>query len=89
MYRIEVDPDAVREIGELPAVALAPLAAVYAALEVAPWNGAPFQQSNPAGNMRLWRFGPPGRGTLRGAVVYVVHDEDRLVRVVRITWLSS
>ncbi|GIH70384.1 hypothetical protein [Sphaerimonospora thailandensis] len=51
-------------------------------LEIAPWAGDPFKEDRPEGNTRKQVFGG------RGIAAYVILEEQRLVYVVRIIWLS-
>ncbi len=84
MYRIVVHPEAVDQLAELPATALADYARVIDALEVAPWNGPPHNERNPDGAVRRWSFGPGGSGE----VLYLVLDRQREVHVLAVLWVE-
>lgn len=83
MYRVVVYPDAADQIDALPASALADYAAVMDAVEVAPWNGPPYNERSPEG-VRWWSFGPSGAGQ----VLYLVLDHQREVHVLRVLWVE-
>jgi hypothetical protein len=60
-------------------------AQVLGVLEVAPWNGAPYNRSKPDGNMRQLVFGASGNGI----VTYLILDDQRLVDVLKVQWPDS
>jgi hypothetical protein len=53
-------------------------------LELTPWEGAPYREDKPDGNMRIMPFGKRAEGM----VVYVVLEEQLRVVVVSVTWLE-
>jgi hypothetical protein len=59
-----------------------PYAQVLGVLEVAPWNGAPYNRSKPDGNLRQLVFGASGNGI----VTYLILDDQRLVDVLKVQW---
>lgn len=84
MYRVVVYPEALEQISALPEQALAGCAEALAALEVAPWHGAPQHQANPDGAVRRWLFGP----AKAGQIVYLVLDDQREVHLLLVQWLG-
>jgi hypothetical protein len=82
LFRVRTDPAAVEHIAPLPSDALVPYAQVLGVLEVAPWNGAPYNRSKPDGNMRQLVFGASGNGI----VTYLILDDQRLVDVLKVQW---
>jgi hypothetical protein len=61
-----------------------PYAELVTFLELTPWEGHPYRDDKPDGNMRLMPFGPGSEGM----VTYVVLEEERRVAVVNVTWVS-
>jgi hypothetical protein len=47
-----------------------------------PWNGRPYNQDKPDGNMRELVFGPGGSGT----VTYLILEDQRRVDVLLVQW---
>ncbi|SDM91684.1 hypothetical protein SAMN04489726_3986 [Allokutzneria albata] len=62
MYRVETGGEAMEQIAELPNEALAHYAQVLGVLELTPWNGTPYNRSNPDSPSRQFLFGPHGEG---------------------------
>jgi hypothetical protein len=85
VYSYEAVPDVVAQVGELPVSALAAYAELIAFLELTPWEGAPYRDDKPDGNMRLMPFGERAAGI----AVYVILEDQRRVVVVSVTWLES
>jgi hypothetical protein len=81
VYSVELDSVAESEIAALAPEALGPLAELLALLEVAPWSGAPLNQTNPKANILTHAFGESG------LAVYMVLDERRQVYVLRLSWI--
>lgn len=77
MYRVVTDPDAADQIAALPDELLPVYLHVLDMLELTPWNGEPYNASNPDAAMRQLAFGPDGRGI----VIYLVLEEQRRVEV--------
>lgn len=69
MYRIITDSAVVDQLAALPIEALPGYAKVLDVLEVAPWDGRPYNEEIPDVPMRELVFGTHGRGT----VTYLVH----------------
>jgi hypothetical protein len=49
-----------------------------------PWDGEPYRDDKPNGNMRKIVFGPSGEGI----AVYLVLEDQRRVLVVSVTWFG-
>ena len=62
MYKVTTDEQSQPQIDALPAEALAPFAEAWAALELAPWSGAPYHRHRPDSPMRTLAFGPYSEG---------------------------
>jgi hypothetical protein len=84
VYKVTTDEQSQPQIEALPADALAPFAEARAALELAPWNGAPYHRNRPDSPMRALAFGPNGEGD----IVYLVLEEERRVDILVVLWLS-
>jgi hypothetical protein len=84
VYEITTDEQSKQQIDALPADALAPLAEVCAALELASWNGLPYHRNRPDGPMRTLAFGPNGEGD----IVYLVLEDQRRVDILVVLWLA-
>ena len=84
MYSYDAVPDAVAQVDELPMPALAAYAELIAFLELTRWEGAPYRDDKPDGNMRTMPFGKRAEGM----AVYVILEERRRVVVVSVTWLE-
>ena len=84
MYSYDAVPDAAAQVAELPVPALTAYAELIAFLELTPWEGAPYREDKPEGNMRTMPFGKRAEGM----AVYVILDEQRRVVVVSVTWLE-
>lgn len=77
-------PDAVAQVDELPVPALSAYAELIAFLELTPWEGAPYRDDKPDGNMPTIPFGKRAEGM----AVYVILEEQLRVVVVSVTWLE-
>jgi hypothetical protein len=84
VYQIVVHPEAAEQIDALPLTAVQDYLPVIDAVELAPWNGPPYNENRPDAPMRRWSFGDGGAGQ----VVYVVHEHEREVHVLRVLWLA-
>jgi len=84
VYKVTTDEQSQPQIEALPTDALAPFAEACVALELAPWNGAPYHRNRPDSPMRTLAFGPNGEGD----VVYLVLEEERRVDILVVLWLS-
>lgn len=62
MYRVVTYPDASAQVAELPTEALPYYAETFGVIELAPWNGRPYNEDYPDGPMRELMFGPHGMG---------------------------
>jgi hypothetical protein len=71
VYLYDAVPDAVAQVDELPMPALAAYAELIAFLELTPWEGAPYRDDKPDGNMRTMPFGKRAEGM----AVYVILEE--------------
>lgn len=83
MYEVTTDEQSQPQIEALPTDALAPFAEARTALEMAPWNGAPYHRNRPDSPMRALTFGPNGEGD----VVYLVLEDERRVDILVVLWL--
>lgn len=83
-YDIEVYPEARVQIRALPGKGPTALAEAMAMLELTPWNGAPYNETNPDGAMRQLVFGPNGAGM----VTYLILEDQRRVDVITVLWLG-
>jgi hypothetical protein len=83
LYTVTADGQSQQQIDALPAEALTPLTEARAALEVAPWHGAPYhKQDSP---MRaLTTFGPAGQGD----IVYLILEDLRRADILVVVWLG-
>jgi len=84
LYRIRTYPDAAEQIEALSYDALTLYTQVRAVLELVPWNGSPYAEDKPDGNMRQFFFGPSGQGF----VIYLILEDQQLVDVLRVVWLD-
>jgi hypothetical protein len=84
VYSYDAVPDAVAQVDEFPVSALSAYAELIAFLELTPWEGAPYRDDKPDGNMRIMPFGKRAEGM----AVYVILEEQRRVVVVSVTWLE-
>jgi hypothetical protein len=56
---------------------------VLVVLELAPWNGVPYNEAKPNSPMRTLVFGAG-----RGKVAYLVLEDQRRVDVLKVMWLG-
>ena len=84
MYEVTTDEQSQQQIDALPVEALAPFAEARAALELAPWNGAPYHSHRPDSAMRALSFGPHGEGD----IVYLILEDQRRVDILVVLWLG-
>lgn len=82
MYRVTQDQTALDQLEALPHEALVGYAQAFDVLEIAPWNGRPYNQAKPDGTMRVLTFGPGGRGT----VTYLILEDQQRVDVLLVQW---
>ena len=82
MYKIIPDSAAIDQVAALPVEALEDYAQVLSVLSVVPWNGAPQNENNPDGAVRVWLFGP-GKA---GQVIYLVLDSPAEVHILLVLW---
>jgi hypothetical protein len=85
VYKIEIYPDALDQIGALSVAAQRILSEVLAAIQLVPWNGPSASEQNPDGALRRFLFGPEGAGM----VTYLVLDDQREVHVVQVLWIGD
>ncbi|MGH3720888.1 MAG: hypothetical protein ACRDRI_18975 [Pseudonocardiaceae bacterium] len=84
MYTVTLDAESRQQLDALPPAALAPLAELRAMLEVAPWNGDPFNKLKPERPMRGQPFGPNNEGM----AAYLILDDQRRVDLLTIVWMG-
>lgn len=84
MYRIITDSVALDQVAVLPTEALGRYAEVLDVLELAPWNGRPYNKEKPDLPMRELVFGTHGEG----AVTYLVLEREREVHVLVVQWVG-
>ena len=82
MYRILTDSVVVDQLAALPAEALSGYAEVLHVLELAPWNGRPYNEEKPDAPMRELVFGAHGEGT----VTYLVLEREGEVHMLVVQW---
>ncbi|NKQ57142.1 hypothetical protein HFP15_30155 [Amycolatopsis sp. K13G38] len=82
MYRVVTYAEAAEQIGALPAEALPLFAEAFGVLELAPWNGRPYNASKPDGEMRELVFGS------LGTVTYLVLEPQREVHILLVQWVG-
>lgn len=82
MYRVEQDPAVLEQLAALPLEALKGYAEAHKVMGLVPWNGRPYNQDKPDGNMRELVFGPRGSGT----VTYLILEDQRRVDVLLVQW---
>ncbi|HEX7662471.1 MAG TPA: hypothetical protein VF444_23650 [Pseudonocardiaceae bacterium] len=84
MYKVTTDEQSQPQINALPTEALVPFAEARTTLELAPWNGAPYNRQSPDSPMRAMSFGPDNEGD----IVYLILDDQRRVDILVVLWLS-
>ncbi|MGH3778420.1 MAG: hypothetical protein ACRDRR_22200 [Pseudonocardiaceae bacterium] len=84
MYTVTTDDTAQQQVDALPAEALPAYAEAWTVLEVAPWNGAPYNRLKPDSPMRALSFGLASQGD----IVYLILDDLRRVDVVNVLWMG-
>jgi hypothetical protein len=84
VYKVTADDQSQHQIDTLPGDALTAFAEARAALELAPWNGAPYHRHRPDSPMRAISFGPHGQGD----IVYLVLEDQRRVDILVVLWLA-
>jgi hypothetical protein len=84
LYTVTTDDQSQQQIDALPAKALATFAEARTVLEVAPWNGAPYNTLKPDSPMRAVSFGPDGQGD----IVYLILDDLRRVDILVVVWMG-
>lgn len=82
MYRIVTDSAVLDQLAALPIEALPGYAEVLDVLELAPWNGRPYNKKKPDVPMRELVFGAHGEGT----VTYMVLERE--VHVLVVQWIG-
>jgi hypothetical protein len=81
VYSYDAVPDATAQADGLPVPALSAYAELIAFLELTPWEGPPYREDKPDGDMRIMPFGKRAEGM----AVYVILEEQRRVVVVSVT----
>jgi hypothetical protein len=84
VYRIVTDSAVVDQLAALPIEALPGYAQVLDVLELAPWNGRPYNKEQPDVPMRELVFGTHSEGT----VTYLVLEREREVHVLVVQWVG-
>jgi hypothetical protein len=74
----------VDQVAALPGEALKFYLQVLDVLELAPWNGHPYNDVKPDGNMRQLVFGDGGVGV----VTYLILEDQQRVDVLEVTWVG-
>ena len=62
MYEYEILPEARDQVDAMPLPALVHYAELIVFLELTPWDGPPYRDDNPEGNLRKITFGPASDG---------------------------
>lgn len=84
MHRIVTDSAVLDQLAALPGEALSGYAEVLGVLELAPWNGRPYNEEKLDAPMRELVFGTHGKGT----VTYLVLEREWEVHVFVLQWVS-
>ncbi|MGH3978218.1 MAG: hypothetical protein ACRDRZ_04335 [Pseudonocardiaceae bacterium] len=84
MYTVTTDDRSHQQVDALPAEALAAFAEARTMLEVAPWNGAPYNTLKPDSPMRAVSFGAEGQGD----IVYLILEDLQRVDVLVVLWMG-
>lgn len=84
MYRVVTDSTVLEQLAALPTGALPYYAEVLGVLELAPWNGRPYNEDKPDVPMRELVFGGNGEGT----VTYLILEQQREVHVLLVQWIG-
>jgi hypothetical protein len=84
VYRVITYPDAGEQVAALVAEALPFCAEAFAVLELAPWNGRPYNDDKPDGPMRELVFGANGEGT----ITYLILEDQWRVDVLLVQWVD-
>lgn len=84
MYEVRTDELVDAQLADLPEGKTAAYLEVRAMLEVAPWSGDSMRPSNPDANVYSVPFGPDAEGT----VIYLIQENERLVKVLEVIWLD-
>jgi hypothetical protein len=82
LYRVVTDSEAAEQIAALPAEALPSFAEAFGVLELTPWNGRPYNESKPDGEMRELVF------AYWGTVTYLVLEQQREVHILLVQWVG-
>jgi mRNA-degrading endonuclease RelE of RelBE toxin-antitoxin system len=82
-YRIVTDSRVRAQIRALPAEALRLIAEALSVLELTPWNGGPYNATDPDGWMRHLDL-----ADVRGFITYLVLDDQDRVDVLNVTWFG-
>ena len=84
MYEVRIDEIVEAQLADLPPGLTAAYLEVRAMLEVTPWSGDSMKASNPRANVYSVPLGPAGEG----AVIYLIQENERLVKVLEVVWLD-
>lgn len=84
MYTVEPYPDVEEQTAALPEAARAGYDEAVKVMELAPWNGRPYNDDMPNGSMRQLVFGPGGNGM----ATYLILEDQRRVDVLRVQWVG-
>lgn len=84
MYSYEILPEVGEYVDGLPFDALLCYAELITFMELTPWDGPPYSEDNPDGEMRKILFGKRDEGI----VVYLVLEQQRRVVVLSVTWVG-
>jgi hypothetical protein len=83
VYQLTIDKHTQAQLDALPTEGQQAWRELRAALELAPWNGAPLHPDIPEG-MQSWQFGPHREGL----AYYLVVEHARQVAVLEILWFG-
>ncbi|MGH3931972.1 MAG: hypothetical protein ACRDTF_18580 [Pseudonocardiaceae bacterium] len=82
MYRVIVHDQAQATVDVLPPADAVCWPDVLNVLGLVPWNGNPWSEDNPDGNIRTLPFGAAGM------VTYLILERDREVHVLEVQWVG-
>lgn len=82
MYRVVTYSEAAEQIAALPVEALPFFAEAFGVLDLVPWNGRPYNENKPDGEMRELVFGS------LGTVTFLVLEQQREVHILLVQWVG-
>jgi hypothetical protein len=84
VYEVGIDEIVEAQLADLPPGLTAAYLEVRAMLEVTPWSGDSMKASNPRDNVCSVPLGSAGEG----AVICLIQENERLVKVLEVVWLD-